>query len=272
VVKDHAPAPMGRPWYGVFLFLAVLLTIGFGLYLRHALRGPMTIMLNGQVQMPYEYPRENDDLPEITVEATLRGVTAKYTGVALKDLIDRAQPSSDAQLILIQASDGYAFFISMEELRQNASLLLTTDSEAEEASFNIVGPENSKAWVRGVSEIIAVGSTSLEIAGKVERPEVYRPGDWQYEMDGANLDLGSGPRKVQGAPLSKVLEAMHPLPEASTVLVNGVEGQISLPLSEVLADEEIRIFTVIDTDGLSFAIARMNGTILQKQAKGIVVR
>lgn len=272
VVKDHAPVSMGRTWYGVFLLLAAFLTIGLGLYLRHALRGPATIAVHGQVQAPFEYPRENNDLPEITAEGTLRGVSSRYTGVALKELIARAQPGSDAQLILIQASDGYAFFISMEELQRNASLLLTTETEDEKASFNIVGPENSKAWIRGVSEIIVVGSTTVEITGKVERPEAYMPGDWQYEMDGVSLDFGSGSRKVQGAPLSKVLQTLQPLPEASTVLLEGNEGQISLPLSEILADEEIRIFTVIGADGLSFAIARMDGTVLLKQVNRIVVQ
>lgn len=271
-VKDHAPEPMGRALYGLLLGIAIILTFGLGAYLRHALRGPETISIGGQVQTPFEYPLEHGDLPEIIAEATLRGVTARYAGVALRELIARAQPDPNSEMILVQASDGYAFFISMEELQENPSLLLAMEGKGEKASFNLVGPENSKAWIRGVSEIIVVGSATLRIEGKLETPGEYVAADWQYEMDGADLDLGSGPRKAQGAALSKVLEALHPLPEANIVLFEGNQEQASLPLSDVLADEEIRIFTIIDADGLSFAIARMNSTVLLKRVNRIIVQ
>jgi ABC-type thiamin/hydroxymethylpyrimidine transport system permease subunit len=272
VVKDTAPVPMGRRAYPIFLAAVALLAVALTIFLRGALRGPTTVHVGGAVAAPYDYPLAHDDIAEVTAEGTLREVTSAYTGIPVRELVERAQPQANASLLLVRASDGYAFFISMDEVRNSESLLLSQQGEGDEASYNIVGAENSKAWVRGVSEMTVVGSATLEVSGALDNPSPYDPDDWQFEMDSTRLDLGGGTQKLQGAPLGQVLATMQPQSGAATVVLYTGEEPLSLPLADVLNDDDVRIFTVIGEDNVSFAVARMGGEVLAAQVTRIEVK
>ena len=272
VVKDAPPAPMGRRVYPIFLVVAALLTVVLTVYLRGALRGPATVHIGGAVATPYDYPAEHGDLGATTAEGTLREVTASYQGVPVRDLLARAQPQPGASLLLVRATDGYAFFIGLDEVRGNDALLLSPQGEGDQASYNIVGAMNSKAWVRGVEELVVVGAATLEVSGALDEPALYDPDDWQFDMDSTCLDLGDGPRKLQGVPLGKVLAAMNPQTGAETVLIHTAGESLSLPLVEVLADDDIRLFTVIGEADVTFALACMDGEVLAARVARIEVK
>jgi energy-coupling factor transport system substrate-specific component len=276
VVKDSPPMPAPEEWnrrvFPIFLASAGLLTLVFGIYLRSALQGPATVHIGGAVAAPYDYPLEHGDIPEITAQGTLHDITRDYTGVPLRELIERSQPDSGAVQLLVQASDGYAFFISMDEVHENNSLLLASEGAGNKASYNVVGAQNSKAWVRGVSELSVVGATVLEMFGALESPTPYNPDDWQFEMDSSNLDLGEGTKKYQGAPLGRVLQTMEPRPDARDIVLHTSAESHSLSLADVLGDDDIRLFTVISTEGVSFAVARMNGKVVATGVTSIEVR
>ena len=271
VVKDAPPVPMGRRAYPLFLLVAALLAVALTLFLRGTLRGPATVHIGGAVAAPYDYPSEHGDLGATTAEGTLLEVTASYQGVPVRELLARAQPQPGSSLLLVRGSDGYAFFIGMEEVRENDALLLSPQGEGDEVSYNMVGAQNSKAWVRGVEELTVVGAATLEVRGALDAPVAYDPGDWQFEMDSTRLDLGDGPRKLQGVPLGKVLESMEPAAGAGTVVVYSGEEQASLSLAEVLADDELWLFTVIGDAEVTFALARMDGEVLSARVTGIEV-
>jgi energy-coupling factor transport system substrate-specific component len=271
VVKDAPPVPMSRRVYPVFLVAAALLTVALTLYLRGALRGPTMVEIGGSVVTPYAYPGEHGDLGTTMAEGTLGEVTASYQGVPVRELVDRAQPQRGASLLLVRASDGYAFFISMDEVRENDALLLAPQGEGDERSYNIVGAQNSKAWVRGVTELVVVGGATLEVGGALEAAGAYDPDDWQFEMDSTRLDVGDGPRKLQGVALGKVLASMEPAAGTERVVVYSDEGRISLPLAEVLGDDDLRLFTVIGEAEVTFALARMDGEVLAARVTGIEV-
>ena len=271
VVKDAPPTPMGRRAYPLFLVAAALLTVVLTVYLRGALRGPATVHVGGAVAAPYDYPTEHGNLGATTAEGTLREVTAKYAGVPVRDLLARAEPQAGASLLLVRASDSYAFFIGLDEVRDNDALLLSPQGE-DDVSYNIVGAQNSKAWVRGVTELVVVGAATLEVSGALDAPAAYDPDDWQFDMDSTRIDLGDGPRKLQGVPLGKVLAAMEPQAGATTVAVHTGGEPLSLPLADVLADDDLRLFTVIGEADVSFALARMEGEVLAAQVTGIEVR
>lgn len=264
VVKDRPPATMSRWAYPVFLAVAVLLTVALWGYLRHTLQGPPTVHIGGAVAAPYDYPLEHGDVLPITAESTLRDVTTSYTGAPLRELIDLAQPQSNTALLLVRASDGYAFFIGMDEVRDNESLLLASQGEGEETAYSLVGPLNSKAWVRGVSELIVAGTSTLEVTGALEHPSPYDPDEWQFEMDSISLDLGHGPQKVQGAPLGQVLQAMNPRSTATTVVLDTGGEPISISLASILENDDIRVFVIIGETDISFAVAWTNGEVIDQ--------
>jgi ABC-type thiamin/hydroxymethylpyrimidine transport system permease subunit/DMSO/TMAO reductase YedYZ molybdopterin-dependent catalytic subunit len=272
VVKDAPPVPLGRKAYAVFLMAAVLLTVALTIFLGRVLRGPATVHVGGAVETPYDFPLEHGDLDAITAEGTLREVTARYNGIPVRDLLARAQPQPGVSLLLVRSADGYAFFVGMDEVRENDALLLAPQGEGEEASYNVVGAQNSKAWVRGVTELVVVGAATLEVSGALDRPVPHDPDDWQFDMDSTRLDLGEGPRKFQGVPLGKVLAAMEPQTEATTVVVHTSGEPVSLPLAQVLADDDLRLFTVIGESNITFALARIEGEVLAAEVTRIVVR
>jgi len=65
---------------------------------------------------------------------------------------------------------------------------------------------------------------------------------------------------------------MEPLPEAMTVWVYTDGETVSLPLADVLDDDDLRLFTVIGESDVTFALARMQGQVLAAQAVRIEVR
>ena len=104
------------------------------LYLQEALRGAPTIYVGGDVHTAYAYPDIPDDMSD---EATVGEMDLEM--MLLRDVIDWANPHADASLVLIRATDGYAFFISMDEIRTNDQLVLSAQREGEKLSYNIVG-------------------------------------------------------------------------------------------------------------------------------------
>jgi hypothetical protein len=77
-----------------------------------------------------------------------------------------------------------------------------------------------------------------------------------------NLGDGAGGRKLQGAPLGEVLASMNPQERAATVVMTGPNAPVTFPLSEVLNDDDLRIFTVINETTIDYAVARMESEVL----------
>lgn len=264
VVKDQPPAPAHPKGRYIAIAAALVLTAALALYLRITLKGPPNLAVGGAVNIPYTYPVEHGDIEPVTVEATLRQTTSRYTGVPIREIIARADPKADEGLVLIEASDGYAFFVTLEEVEENESLVLAVRGRGDEASYHVVGAESSKAWVRNVTQMTVITAAPLPIEGSLDKPAPYQPAAWQNEMDSTQINLGDGAggRKLQGAPLGEVLASMEPQDAAETVIVTGPDTAVTLPLSEVLADDGVRIFTVINEAAINYAVARMDGEVL----------
>ena len=267
VVKDHPVQPMRRRNYSIFLISTALLAGVLFIYLRGALRSPTEIAIDGAVDAPYSYPAEHNDLPTVTT-----GDPTRYTGIPLRDLVAQAQPRADTGLLLIRATDGYAFFVSLNEVRDNDNLLLAFQGSGDQATYDIVGAENPKAQVRGVSSLAVIPAATLEITGALGKPAPFDPNEWQFEMDSSTLDVGNGPQKLQGAPLAEILTALEPEDDATTIILHTTGESVSLPLSDVLNDDKTRIFTIIGIDNLTFAVAKMDGTVIAPQVIRIEVQ
>lgn len=276
VVKEQAPVPLSRSAYWLMGIAAILLTVALGVYLRYALRGPPVVHVGGAVAAAYDYPEQHGDILQVTAEGTLRGVTSRYTGNLLRDIIARAQPEPGAGLVLVQAADGYAFFIGLDEVglaqeAGNPALLLARQGDGDKATYNLVGALNSKAWVRGVTSLTVIGAATLDVTGALEAAVPFDPRDWQLEMDSASLDVGQGPHKYQGASLGKVLQSMKPQPTAGTVVLHTGAEPVTLDLAAVLGDDDVRLFAIIDPAGMSFAVGRLDGQVIAPRVTRVEV-
>ncbi|MGC9395138.1 MAG: ECF transporter S component [Anaerolineae bacterium] len=266
VVKDHPVLPTRNRVHPILLLSAALLAGALFVYLRGSLRGAVEIPIAGAVNAPYTYPQEHGDLPTITA-----GDSVRYTGVPVRELIERAQPQAGAGMLLVQATDGYAFFISLKEVQENDNLLLAAQGRGDEASYDIVGAANTKAQVRGVSGLTIIATTTLEITGALENPAPFDPDAWQFQMESIMLNLGDGPRRLQGMSLAKVLQTLEPAANATSVILHTPGDPVTLPLNEVLSNDEVSIYTVVGAERITFAIARTNGTVIAPQVTRVEV-
>jgi energy-coupling factor transport system substrate-specific component len=272
VVKDQTPQPMPIQVRRGSLLAAVALTIALFVFLRTSLQGPPTIEITGAVGSPYAYPDDRSEFPPREGEGSLNGVARTFTGVPLESVLSQADPNPSAGLVLVEATDGYAFFITMEEVRQNENLLLVATGSGEDTSYNVMGAQNSKAWVRNVNRLTIIGATPLPITGAVTDTAPYDPADWQYEMDSTSLNLSGGTRKVQGAPVGSILEAAQPTGDAEELIVEGASTQVSLTLDDVIDNDAIRLFTVIEGASMTYALGRMNGDVLVENVQRLTVQ
>jgi ABC-type thiamin/hydroxymethylpyrimidine transport system permease subunit len=272
VIKRRVPPSPHRGASLLFLALALPMIAGLTMYLRARLRGPASITVTGAVADPFTFPDGFTSLEEITRKVDRQGVEVSYSGYPLAAVLDHAQPNPGASKVVLLASDGYGFFLSMQELRENASILLTPQDVDGEISFNIVGPRSTKAWVRGVDQIVVIGDSTLALKGLLDTPGEFDPQDWQDAMDSVALNLSSGRTKVQGVSLGEVLRQRGLKAEASQVVAASPEHEVTLGLPEVLADDDLRIFSLVRADGIHFVLARMSGEVLAEEVVSIEVR
>ncbi|HHX44658.1 MAG TPA: hypothetical protein GX714_11840 [Chloroflexi bacterium] len=272
LVRATSPARVNRAGTALALGVLAAAAIGGGVFLRSSLAGPPVVAITGACAVPYEYEAATTEAEITTLELELQGMKRRVTGVRLRDIISAAGPDAAAQSVLVSANDGYAFFITMREVAENDNLVLAHRGEGKETSYDVAGAENPKAWVRNVVELRLVPQALIEVSGKVERPFPYNPEDWQTAMDNARLDLGDGVKKLQGAVLRDVLAKWEPAADATALRLVSRGGETAtIPLAEVMANGDLRIWNVDAPEGISFAVATADGTIHALDVVTIIV-
>ena len=270
----RAPAPVRVSRIGTALALGVLaaLAVGGGVLLRTSLAGPPMVAVTGACAAPYDYDAAATETEVITLDLELQGMKRRVTGARLRDILSAARPDAAAQSVSVTASDGYSFFITLREVAENDDLVLAHRGEGKDTSYDVAGAENPKAWVRNVVELRLVPQALVEVSGKVDRPFPYNPEDWQTAMDNARLDLGDGAKKLQGAALRDVVAKWEPAADATMLRFVSRSGDATtIPLADVLADGDLRIWNVDAPEGITFAVATADGTVHALDVVAIVV-
>jgi ABC-type thiamin/hydroxymethylpyrimidine transport system permease subunit len=240
-----------------FLILAAMMTI----YLKSTLKGAARIQISGAVENSYAFPDKGYDLEMVTRQMENHGILTEYTGYPLEDIIAMADPVESADTVLIEASDGYAFLISFEELETNPNILAVREGQGQSASFDIVGPESSKAWVRNVIEINVIVSQGLMITDPAGEIHEFDPDQWVSEMDSTQVALPEGSKKLQGVPLWKVIKAYADEETPQEISLRSPEKSISYDWADIDGDDSFCLFTVIEKDVISFALAEISGEV-----------
>jgi len=246
-------------WY-VLISVFIIVTL-LAVFLKSTYKGPQKIQIDGAVETSYEFPGQEFKPDMVTRQMEYKGTTAEYSGYPLIDAINHAEPFDDADTILIEASDGYAFMISFEELKSNPNILAVKQGQGQSISFDIVGPESSKAWVQNVTKITVIASEGLSIISPDGETHEFDPDNWVSEMDSTQVSLPDGSQKLQGVPVWKVIEANLDGNLPKEIHFRSSEGTISLSWSEINGNDNLRLFTVIGEDSISFALAEMSGEV-----------
>ena len=260
VVKDQQVQPLGKRARWVVIVSAILLAGGLFGYLKIARAGD-GISITGAVSSPYQFTPTGSNVEETIVTAEADGLSRAYQGYPLTEILADADPEERADLVLLQASDGYAFFISFNELGENPAIVLQAQGKGNKQPFNVAGPQSKKAWVNGVVAIEVIQSSPLDFTIQGEH-YLFIPSDWIDSMDSTLLDLGDGPAKFQGVPLVSLLEKMAPGLTTGAVLTVTKDGdQLSLTLEEIREDAGIRIFVDIREGQVDYALAHLDGEV-----------
>jgi len=243
----------------IFVIFAALLFI----YLGNS--NSKNVRISGEVDAPYAFSAGDTEIELVEITEEYNGVERDYTGYAIIDIILEANPKIENGLILIEANDGYSYFVSYLEAIENNHVILAVQNEGKNVSYNLVGAESSKAWVRGVSELILMKNGGIQVEGEINRSFTFLPEEWQNSMDSAYIDFGEDQIKLQGVELREIVDHSDPKDEAAQiVLVSHDENRI-ISFEELNGSlKECRIFISQGDSGVEYILAKMSGDILLK--------
>jgi hypothetical protein len=78
-------------------------------------------------------------------------------------------------------------------------------------------------------------------------------------MDSTQIALPDGTQKLQGVAVWKVINAAFPGLAPDSVQFSNADDGVTLSWSELNENDNIRLFTVIGEDSISYALAEMSG-------------
>lgn len=274
ILNDQAPLNNTEKytWVIGILFAAVLLAIGAGFLYYQQLSNSNDISIEGNIKQPFLFSEVIAEFQQVEIEAELNGVKRMYSGYPLIELVKFANPLDENSLLQITASDGYNFFISMDEVYENSELILSIQDVGGNKSFNIVGAESPKAWVRGVVELKVIATNILEIQGKSNHPFSFNPSEWVNEMDSTFVRLGDKSVKLQGVALRALWIYAEPEPNSTDIVISSESQVIKLNSKEFNDSDEIRLFTYLDEEGMEFILGRMNGEVLLRNVTSMEIK
>jgi ABC-type thiamin/hydroxymethylpyrimidine transport system permease subunit len=259
---QQRPPSSKKIWPVVIGITAILLIAGSGWFYFKQQTNTQTIAIDGNVANPYQFPDKANVIPEIEVQASINNATRKYTGYPLSKIIDFAKPLDNSGDLQITASDGYSFFIPMEEVYSNNNLIITQEKAGSNALFNIVGALSSKAWVRGINEIKLIKINGIEVKGKVSNPFVFVPDQWVPEMDSTAVNVNGETKKLQGVPLENLWEKAQPTDRATLMVLLSLNNAYEIGKDKFLANDSIRIFINLTPQGTQYLLGTMTGELI----------
>lgn len=250
----------------------LVITALLAVFLKVSLQGPEQILVNGDVSQSYGFPSDEVQIEAVTRQMKYKGVLTEYTGTPILAIIEYSEPDEDADTLLIEATDGYAFLISFEELNNNENILLVQSGRGKNATFDLVGPESSKAWVRGIARLTVIASESLNVIDQNGDLHPFDPDAWVHEMDSTQIALPEGSKKLQGVPVWKVVEAFSQGSVPAEVQFINQNETVIRSWDEISQNDSLRIFTVIGESSISFALAEMSGEVQLNPLTRIEIR
>ncbi|MGV8027251.1 MAG: ECF transporter S component [Anaerolineaceae bacterium] len=264
------PEKSKTKWFKVGSVLLAILICAVSAYVYVQIsKGEGAVTISGNVATEQSFDIQNTNIGEITIESSLQGKAGTYTGYPLKQILNSASPGEGADLILITATDGYSYFITMDEVNANPNLILVVDGDGADASYSVVGAENSKAWIRGVAEMIVIQSMPIPIYYGDQQVAEFHSQDWQFEMDSVHFSLEEGSKKLQGVTVNKVLTTVDTANPFTTVKFSSADGEYEFDLESIQKDDSIRIFVNIIGYEMKYLVGTIQGEVFLENIERI---
>jgi len=262
VVRVEQPTQKSRKIGWAVLAGVMVIAILMTVFLKIQLQGPEQLPVNGTVTTVYNFPDSAFPIKQTTRQMEYKGVLTEYTGYPLKAIIDAAGPDANADILLIEATDGYAFLLSFDELNSNDNIMIVQSGSGKSSTYDVVGPESSKAWIRGVARLTVIVSDQLVFRNASGNEYVFVSDDWLLDMDSTQISLPDGTQKLQGIAVWKVITAAFPGQTPDQVKFSNEQDDHTLNWAELDQNDNLRLFTVIGEDSISYALAEMSGDVI----------
>lgn len=261
IVKIPEKPSHNRKLNAYILSGVALSAILLSAFLRINLRPGNAVEIRGAVNNAVQFPDPDLPLDKVTRQMEYKNIMTEFSGYPLRAIIDYTDPFSDADTILLEASDGYAFLISFDELNENDNILLVEQGKGQNTAFDVVGPKSSKAWVRNITKLTVIAAKGLKIIDPSGQEHLFDPDEWLSEMDSTQVALANGSKKLQGVPVGKVIEAKINQQTPHTLVFKSNEETQTYIWSSIKDDDNFRIFSAIKGEGLTFVLADMSGEV-----------
>ena len=117
---------------------------------------PDAVSIEGAVSSPYTYCLSDGDMEIVTITAELRGSTMtiparEYTGILLKEIIERALPDDGTTTLHVIANDGYEIELDWNAVQLDKELLLILEDDSVRL---VAAAYDGSYWVQQVRRIV----------------------------------------------------------------------------------------------------------------------
>jgi DMSO/TMAO reductase YedYZ molybdopterin-dependent catalytic subunit len=170
--------------------------------------------------------------------------TANYSGVLLSDLLDLAGPSDDADILQVQAGDGYKATLYLGDVDDTTYMVLREEKEWNDIDdagvFRIVDTDlPSTYWVRDVEALNVVISQPIWSGGYTDERWLLDVG-WIKEHASREVSWTEGEktRTYNGVPMDEVLTAVGADETITDTLSLGTMDKIHEPVDLAVAREK----------------------------------
>jgi hypothetical protein len=269
---EKNPGKRNFIWPLAILMLAVALTISTGLYYINQQSNTQGIQIEGNVVNPFVFPFDYHQINVMEIDSSVNGANRPYARITLEDLVKYSEPLNEPWVLQVNASDGYSFFISKDEIFSNTDLILVSNEVGGHTLYNIEGAHSSKAWIRGVSQMKVISKGQIQVNGMVEKPFIFLPEDWIEEMDSTFLNLDGVSTKLQGVALRFLWTYAQPKSEFGSMEFTCDKKSLNIPSEEFMDNDEMRVFILLGDKGMEFLLGRMNGEVLLRCIHSIEIK
>ncbi len=261
IINEQEQPEKGKLGRWIFLGVGILLCVVLSFVYVQKNKGVGEVIFSGNVPEGAVFNMQDTLVETISVETGMQGQSGTYTGYLLRDVLEEVGAGQDSDMVLVVASDGYSYFIPSEEIKSNPNLIIVVQGEGEDTKYNVVGAENSKAWVRGLREMIVFQSTPVPILKDGEQVALFRPQEWQFDMDSVRFELEAGSKKLQGVAVHKVLSANENTKDYALVSFFSTNETYTIERPLLEQDENIRIFVNIEGYQMSYLLGTLQGEV-----------
>ena len=197
---------------------------------------------------PVEYTiREVVDMGLVDFQATFVNsvgttYTANYTGVPLADLVDSVEPDESADLMEVEAFDGYVARLFLSDVDETTYLALKEDGEwndlVDAGAFRLVDTDlPSTYWVKMITDIRLVVSEPLVLWSN-DTGQTFLSAGWVHSHATREVSWQEGEktRTYDGVPMADVVtEAGLDIEVANHVSLVADDDYTILPTAEAVA-------------------------------------